>query len=256
MLLWLINTVIKVTMSVFCLRGVAAVLLLLMLLSTLFISAHSSFVLCVFSSSPLQFVLMEWKMECLRYTEMNRATHRVWCQCYMLQGISSSHLTWRYTKIFTPFFSCILYPRKAAFVPMNEQQRWRKKCSPCSFLMRTNIHIFLICRTVTNRTRQKGSHNFLFFILLCRILFQLCSHCWLLYNFDGKWRIFFSLTLSVPLTFVGWISDRYFTYIFIVHIYMYIYKTHSLVSYNTIHVKKAPHIDRVILFNAQTCECI
>lgn len=93
MLLWLINTVIKVTMSVFCLRGVAAVLLLLMLLSTLFISAHSSFVLCVFSSSPLQFVLMEWKMECLRYTEMNRATQRVWCQCYMLQGISSS--IWR-----------------------------------------------------------------------------------------------------------------------------------------------------------------
>lgn len=162
------------------------------------------------------------------------------------------HLTWRYTKIFTPFFSCILYPSKAAFVPMNEQQRWRKKCSPCSFLMRTNIHIFLICRTVTNRTRQKGSHNFLFFILLCRILFQLCSHCWLLYNFDGKWRIFFSLTLSLfrSLSLAEFQTDI----LYIVHIY--IYKTHSLVSYNTIHVKKAPHIDRVILFNAQTCECI
>lgn len=227
MLLWLINTVIKVTMSVFCLRGVAAVLLLLMLLSTLFISAHSSFVLCVFSSSPLQFVLMEWKMECLRYTEMNRATQRVWCQCYMLQGISSSHLTWRYTKIFTPFFSCILYPRKAAFVPMNEQQRWRKKCSPCSFLMRTNIHIFLICRTVTNRTRQKGSHNFLFSFYCAGFCFS-CAPIVGSYTTSMANGEFFShsLSLSVPLAFVGWISDRYFIYC----THIYIYKTHSLVS--------------------------
>lgn len=46
-----------------------------------------------------------------------------------------------------------------------------KKCSSCSFLMRTIVHIFLICRTVTNETngkeREKSKFATILFLLLC-----------------------------------------------------------------------------------------
>lgn len=140
--LWLINTIIKATMSAFltcvCVKWSSAFFLLLLLLSL-----HLHY-LCTLSEN--------WKAECRVEP----------CKMYATRISLAQHLT--YDNVVRLFFSSFAICSQDKNVPM--EWGWdrsrplckmrRKKnththteCSSCSFLMRTNVHIFLICRTVT-----------------------------------------------------------------------------------------------------------